>query len=79
MSAIGMGNNTNTEGFSFMDMMNFTGELARMMRGNGGNANINMGSGDPNAGMMGNTNNGIRTIWGGGCGPGLDLLRDPMP
>lgn len=66
MSAIGMGNNTNTEGFSFMDMMNFTGELSRMMRGNGGNVNINMSGDDPGTGMMGNTNNGVRTIWGGG-------------
>ena len=34
-SAIGMGNNTNAEGFSFMDILNFTGELARMQRGGG--------------------------------------------
>lgn len=65
MSAIGMANNTNTEGFSFMDMMNFTGELNRMMRG-GGNVNINIGADDPLAGLMGNNNSGIRTIWGGG-------------
>jgi hypothetical protein len=32
-SAIGMANNTNAEGFSFMDILNFTGELARMQRG----------------------------------------------
>ena len=48
MSAIGMANNTNTEGFSFMDMMNFTGELGRMMRGGNGNVNINITGGDPN-------------------------------
>lgn len=67
MSAIGMGNNTNAEGFSFMDMLNFTGELSRMMRGNtSGNLNINIGPDDPNAGLIGPNNNGIRTIWGGG-------------
>jgi hypothetical protein len=68
-SAIGMGNNTNAEGFSFMDIMNFTGELARMQRGSGGgNININM-SGEEAAAMgvnMGGRNSGINTIWGGG-------------
>ncbi len=66
MSAIAMANNTNTEGFSFMDMMNFTGELGRMMRGGSGNININISGDNPNGGMTGGTNSGIRTIWGGG-------------
>jgi len=66
MSAIGMANNTNTEGFSFMDMMNFTGELGRMMKGGSGNININITADDPNAVMPGGNNSGIRTIWGGG-------------
>ena len=66
MSAIGVANNTNTEGFSFMDMMNFTGELNRMMKSGNGNVNINITGDDPNASMPGGNNNGIRTIWGGG-------------
>lgn len=66
MSVIGMGNNTNAEGFSFMDMMNFTGELSRMMRGGGGNINISVSENDPMAALLGNNNRGIRTIWGGG-------------
>ncbi|HKZ66216.1 MAG TPA: outer membrane beta-barrel family protein [Chitinophagaceae bacterium] len=66
MSAIGMVNNTNAEGFSFMDMMNFTGELGRMMRGGNGNININITADDPNAALLGANNSGIRTIWGGG-------------
>ncbi len=68
LSAIGMGNNTNAEGFSFMDILNFTGELARMQRGGGGNININV-SGDDAAAMGlngGNRNSGINTAWGGG-------------
>jgi hypothetical protein len=67
-SAIGMGNNTNSEGFSFMDILNFTGELARMQRGGaGGNININISSDDAAAmGTGGNQNNGINTTWGGG-------------
>ncbi len=69
LSAIGMGNNTNAEGFSFMDILNFTGELARMQRGGGGgNININV-SGEDVAAMGingGGRNNGINTSWGGG-------------
>lgn len=67
LSAIGMANNSNAEGFSFMDILNFTGELARMQRGSGGNININM-SGDDAAAMGLNTgrNRGINTAWGGG-------------
>ncbi|MEI2739355.1 MAG: outer membrane beta-barrel protein [Chitinophagaceae bacterium] len=67
-SAIGMGNNTNTDGFSFMDILNFTGELSRMQRGGGGNINITV-SGDEAAAMginSGGRNNGINTAWGGG-------------
>ncbi|MGH2552088.1 MAG: carboxypeptidase regulatory-like domain-containing protein, partial [Chitinophagaceae bacterium] len=66
-SAIGMGNNTNAEGFSFMDILNFTGELNRMQQG-GGNININI-SGDEAAAMgvnVGNRNSGINKAWGGG-------------
>ncbi len=67
-SAIGMGNNTNAQGFSFMDILNFTGELARMQRGGGGNLNINVSGEDAAAMGMngGNRNNGINTAWGGG-------------
>lgn len=68
-SAIGMGNNTNAEGFSFMDILNFTGEMARMQRGGGGgNININISSQDASAlGMNGgNRSSGIITAWGGG-------------
>lgn len=67
-SAIGMGNNTNAEGFSIMDILNFSGELARMQRGGGGNINLNM-SGDEAAAMglgQGGRNNGINTAWSGG-------------
>jgi hypothetical protein len=65
-SAIGMGNNTNAEGFSFMDILNFTGELSRMQN-NGGNINI---SGDQAASMGmngGSSNSGINTAWAGGA------------
>jgi hypothetical protein len=65
-SAIGMGNNTNAEGFSFMDILNFTGELSRMQRGGGGNININVSADDAAALGLGGSKAGINTAWGGG-------------
>jgi hypothetical protein len=67
MSAIGMGNNTNAEGFSFMDVLNFTGALNQMRQGGGGNVSLNM-TGEEAAAMGVNVggNNGINTSWGGG-------------
>lgn len=68
LSAIGMGNNTNAEGFSFMDILNFSGELAKMQKSGGGNININV-SGEDAAAMglnAGGRNSGINTAWGSG-------------
>lgn len=67
MSVIGMGNNTNAEGFSFMDILSFTGAMSQL-NGGGGNININISSNDPNAGLMGSgNNNAINTSWAGGA------------
>jgi hypothetical protein len=67
LSAIGMGNNTNAEGFSFMDILNFTGELRRMQKSGNGNININISANDAAVmGVSGNNNGGINTAWGGG-------------
>jgi hypothetical protein len=67
MSAIGMGNNTNAEGFSFMDILNFTGALNQMRQGGGGNVNINVSAADAAAlGVNSDRNGGINTAWGGG-------------
>ncbi len=66
MSAIGMANNTNAEGFSVMDILNFTGELKKMMSGSGGNISINIDNNDPGSALTGSANSGINTIWGGG-------------
>ncbi|MDB5199402.1 MAG: hypothetical protein JWO92_1365 [Chitinophagaceae bacterium] len=65
MSVIGMANNTNTEGFSFMDILNFTGALSQLKNG-GGNINLSIGADDPLAGLLGGNNSGINTTWGGG-------------
>ncbi len=60
MSVIGMGNNNNAEGFSFMDMLNFSGELSRLRSGGGGgNINISLNSND--AMGLGGSNTGINT------------------
>ena len=45
-SAIGMANNTNHQGFSIMDILNFTGEARNMMKGgNGGGIRIEINNG----------------------------------
>jgi len=67
LSALGMGNNTNAEGFSFMDLMDFSGEMNRLRQSGGGSISFALKSDDPAAAMMGNNNSdGIKTIWGGG-------------
>ncbi|MES1215141.1 MAG: outer membrane beta-barrel protein [Bacteroidota bacterium] len=70
MSAIGTANNTNTDGFTVMDILNFTGELSRMMKGagGGGNINISISKDDANSSMggMAGNNSGINTVLGGG-------------
>ena len=69
MSVIGMGNNTNAEGFSFMDILSFSGGM-NQLGGNsgGGGININMSSNDAMASAMGGgNNNSINTTWAGGA------------
>ena len=68
MSVIGMGNNTNAEGFSFMDILSFSGGMNQLGGGGGGGLNINISSNDPMAGAMGGgNNNAINTSWAGGA------------
>lgn len=66
MSVIGMGNNTNAEGFSFMDILNFTGAMNQLKNGGGGNINLSISQDDPLAGLLGGNNSGINTTFGGG-------------
>lgn len=68
VSAIGMANNTNRQGFSIMDMLNFSGQSRKMMSGGGARIVINNDNDDefglPVAGI--NNQQGItRTIAGG--------------
>ncbi|MBV9986224.1 MAG: TonB-dependent receptor [Chitinophagaceae bacterium] len=68
MSLIAMANNTNKQGFSISDVLNFTGELARGMR-NGGGITIRSGGGDDN-GLpvtgLGQNQQGVATTIAGG-------------
>jgi hypothetical protein len=67
LSVIGMANNTNAEGFSFIDMLNFTGALNKLKQDGGGGLDINVGNpGNDVSSITGSNNSGIRTIWGGG-------------
>jgi hypothetical protein len=68
-SFIGMGNNTNRQGFSVMDLLNFTGEMARGMRGGGGMV-IRTGGGPDDNGLpvtgLGQNQQGIAQTFAGG-------------
>ncbi|WP_207511331.1 outer membrane beta-barrel protein [Longitalea luteola] len=63
-SVIGMGNNTNAEGFSFMDMLSFNNGMGNMQQGGGGGIQLSIRDDGPNSND--DNNNGIKTIWGGG-------------
>ena len=67
MSAIGMGNNDNSDGFSFMDILNFTGALSQLKNNlNSGTVNINISDAGA-SGMAGQNNkSGINTTKAGG-------------
>ena len=68
LSVIAMGNNTNKQGFSTMDVMNFTGEMGKMMKGAGGINIKTFTDGPESAGLpvMGNSQNGIAQTFAGG-------------
>ena len=65
LSAIGMVNNTNKQGFSFLDILNFSGGLPGAGGRGGGGMQLDMNStGLP---VQGFTNNeGVTTTWAGG-------------
>ncbi|MFL5743226.1 MAG: TonB-dependent receptor domain-containing protein, partial [Niastella sp.] len=62
-SVIGMSNNTNSEGFSFMDMLNFNGGMNSPP---GGGAGLQIDIKDAGPANSTDNGNGIRNIWGGG-------------
>lgn len=65
LSFIGMGNNTNQQGFSVDDYLNFTGQMQKMM--GGGSVRLEFNTEDmPIPLDMGGQNNGYLTTWAGG-------------
>ena len=68
-SVIGMGNNTNRQGFSITDILTFTGELSRGMR-SGGGITIRTGGGGEDNGLpvtgQGQNQQGVATTIAGG-------------
>ncbi len=69
ISFLGMGNNTNRQGFSMTDILNFTGEMARGMRGGGGIV-IRTSSGPDDNGLpvtgLGQNQQGVAQTFAGG-------------
>ena len=70
LSFLGMANNTNRQGFTLMDVLNFTGELSRGMRNGGGGVRIQMNDAGSNNGLpvtgLGQDQQGVaRTLAGG--------------
>jgi len=68
VSLLGMANNTNRQGFSITDVLNFSGELSRGMR-SGGGVNIKVGGGDDNGlpvSGLGQNQQGIAKTFAGG-------------
>jgi hypothetical protein len=69
LSMIGMANNTNRQGFSFSDVLNFNGDLSRGMR-NGGGITIRTGGGGDDFGLpvtgLSQNQQGVATTIAGG-------------
>ncbi|HUB60399.1 MAG TPA: TonB-dependent receptor [Puia sp.] len=70
LSFLGMGNNTNRQGFTVMDVLNFTGELSRGMRNGGGGISIQTSNAGNNNGLpvtgLGQSQQGIAQTFAGG-------------
>jgi hypothetical protein len=62
LSVVGMANNTNSDGFSFNDIMSLTGARPNVSGGGG----ITMVTMDASAAQSPGSSGNIRTIWGGG-------------
>src|SRR5580658_9918283 len=70
LSFLGMGNNTNRQGFTLMDVLNFTGELSKGMRNGGGGVSIQTSNAGNNNGLpvtgLGQSQQGIAQTFAGG-------------
>jgi hypothetical protein len=70
LSFLGMGNNTNRQGFTLMDVLNFTGELSRGMKNGGGGVKVQMNDAGSNNGLpvtgLGQNQQGLARTFAGG-------------
>lgn len=76
LSVLGMANNTNQQGFSMSEYMNFTGASSQMMSGGGGRITINANSSSGIPLNMGGGTSGIMTTMAGGLNFNKDLSKD---
>lgn len=77
MSAIGMANNNNQQGFSFQDYLNFMGGLGNFMSGGGGGGRMRLSfniedGGVPMGPML---NRGFTESWAGGANFNTDISK----
>lgn len=76
ISALGMGNNVNEQGFSFEDYFNFSGAANQMGGGGGGRMNIQMNADNNSIPLnTGGRQNGIVTNYAGGINYNKDLNK----
>lgn len=78
LSFLGMGNNTNDQGFSLDDYMNFTGGSMQMMGGGGGAVRIELSESNNNGVPLnlGGNQNGITSNFAGGINFNRDVSKD---
>lgn len=76
MSAIGMANNDNQQGFSFQDYMNFMGGLGNFMNGGSGGGRVQLSFNIEDGVPLGpSANRGFTETWAGGANFNSDLSR----
>ncbi len=77
ISAIGMGNNINEQGFSFNEYLRFLGGLSNFMSGGGSSSRVKIEL-DDNSGLpllAGGLGNGFTTTWAGGVNLNHDFSK----
>ena len=75
LSALGMANNTNQQGFSIQDYIEFMGGLGNLMSGGGGTMRMSLNSEDSGIPLGNNLNNGIEKTGAGGVNFNYDFNK----
>lgn len=74
-SAIGMANNTNQQGFSLNEYIEFMGGLSNLMSGNGGTMRMSINSNDVGIPLGNDLNNGLVETGAGGLNFNFDFSK----